>query len=187
MSSLGFPLSQPDNPQNISTSLLPLPSSEDQQLTISPTTYRNLWLFQKNLIVGRRNKGFSSHFSYCGTSNYIVASIATALFWWTAVNNQESETLILQRELKCRLLKSASHLILDSGLVKQTTTLLAPPLPSSDDQHLSRQDSKVKCTAMFAAPTIFLKNPPRIYASPNNDVSWEFALTFCIHKYVHGM
>ena len=44
MSSLGFPLSQPDNPQNISTSLLPLPmpSSDDQQLTISPTTYRNL-------------------------------------------------------------------------------------------------------------------------------------------------
>ena len=71
--------------------------------------------------------------------------------------------------------------------MKQTTTLLAPPLPSSDDQHLSRQDSKVKRTAMFAARAIFLKNPPRIYASPNSDVCWEFALTFCIHKYVHEM
>ena len=87
---------------------------------------------------------------------------ATALFWWTAVNNQESETLILQRELKCRLLKSASHLILDSGLVKQTTTLLAPPLPSSDDQHLSQQDNKVKCAARFLAQYFLLKNPPRM-------------------------
>ena len=108
-------------------------------------------------MLARDIRGFSCHFSSCGTSNYI-ASIATALFWWTAVNNQESETLIiLQRELKCRLLKSASHLILDSGLVKQTTTLLAPPLPSSDDQHLSQQDKKVKCTARFTASTIFFK------------------------------
>ena len=137
-------------------------------------------------MLAEEKRVFSCHFSSCGTSNHI-ANIATALYCWTAVNNQESETLILQRELECRLLKSASHLILDSGLVKQTTTLLAPPLPSSDDQHLSQQDNKVKPTARFTVQTIFLKKTST-YASPNSsDVCSEFALTFCIHKYVHGM